>query len=189
VTGLGGVLALLTILAVPTASVVARNLHVHGGQQSQTFSSKFWQVHPDEAAAALWLAHHSRPKDIVAGNAYCRPAGLQVPGCDARGYIISGIAGRRTLIDGWAYTSQAMAKNGAGGLRYSRQPSPWPDRVAITEEALYAPNPAVLRRLRHQYGVRWLYADGRDGPVSPRLDRFASLRHRQNQVGIYELTQ
>jgi len=187
--GLGGVLVLLTILAVPTASVVARNLHLRGGHQAQTFTSKFWQVHPDEAAAAFWLAHHSRPKDIVAGNAYCRPAGSQAPGCDARGFIISGIAGRRTLIDGWAYTSEAMAKQGAGGLRYTKQPSPWPDRVAITEEALYSPNADVLRRHRHQYGVRWLYADGRDGPVSPRLDRFASLRHRQNQVRIYELTQ
>ncbi|QNE22832.1 hypothetical protein F1D05_08295 [Kribbella qitaiheensis] len=187
-TGLGGVLALLTILAVPTASVAAQNLHIHGGHQSKTFTSKFWEVHPDEAAAAIWLAHHSRPKDIVAGNAYCRPTGRQQPGCDARGYLISGIAGRRTLIDGWAYTSQAMAKQGAGGARYTKQPSPWPDRVAITEEALYAPNPAVLRQLRHQYGVRWLYADRRDGPVSPRLDRLASLRHRQDQVGIYELT-
>lgn len=188
-TGLGGVLALLTILAVPTASVVGQNLHLHGGHQSQTFTSPFWTVHPDEAAAALWLADHSQPKDIVAGNAYCRPAGRQQPGCDARGYIISGIAGRRTLIDGWAYTSQAMAKNGTGGVRYSKQPSPWPDRVAITEEALYSPNPEVLRRLRHQYGVRWLYADRRDGPISPRLDRLASLRHRQGQVGIYELTE
>ncbi|TDU91937.1 hypothetical protein EV138_5550 [Kribbella voronezhensis] len=187
--GLGGVLALLTILAVPTAFVVAQDLHLRGGTQSKEFTSRFWQVHPDEAAAAIWLAHNSRPKDVVAGNAYCRPAGLQQSGCDARGYIISGIAGRRTLIDGWAYTSQAMANQGAGGLRYTKQPSPWPDRVAITEEALYAPNPQVLYRLRHQYGVRWLYADRRDGPVSARLDHLASLRHREDQVGIYELKQ
>jgi hypothetical protein len=183
------VLALLTILAVPTVLVVAQDLHLRGGARSKVFTSTFWQVHPDEAAAAIWLAHNSRPKDVVAGNAYCRPAGSQQAGCDARGYIISGIAGRRTLIDGWAYTSQAMAKQGEGGVRYTKQPSPWPDRVAITEEALYAPNPQVLRRLRDQYGVRWLYADRRDGPVSPRLDQLASLRHRQDQVGIYELRQ
>jgi hypothetical protein len=187
--GLGGVLAVLTVLAVPSISLVANSLHRHGGHRSKTITSKFWRVHPDEASAALWLAHHSRPTDVVAGNAWCQPSGPPRPHCDARGFLISGIAGRRTLVDGWAYTSQAMVNQGVNGVRYTMQPSPWPDRVKITEEALYSPNVQVLRRLRHQYGVRWLYADSWDGPVSPRLDRLAALRHRQGRVGIYELTQ
>jgi hypothetical protein len=82
-----------------------------------------------------------------------------------------------------------MAHHGLNGLRYTQQPSPWPDRTTITEQALYSPNADVMRRLRHQYGVRWLYADRWDGPVSPRLNQFATLRHRQGKVGIYELTQ
>ena len=105
-------------------------------------------------------------------NTWCRPAGKQTPGCDARGYIVSGIAGRRTLIEGWAYTNQAMAAQGVGGRRYTEQPSPWPDRVALTNQALAAPTPALLNRLRDEYSVRWLYADARrNGPVSPALDR------------------
>jgi len=91
------------------------------------------------------------------------------------------------LIEGWAYTQQAMASQGVGGRRYSEQPSPWPDRVDLTNEAIAAPTPAVLRRLRTQYDVRWLYADLRDGPESPQLVRLAHLRHSEGRVRIYEL--
>ena len=185
--GLGGVLAVLTVVVVPVAGVVARNLYIGSHSRVDTFTSKLWQVYPDEAGAALWLADHSRSTDVVATNTWCRPAGPQRPGCDTRGYIVSGIAGRRTVIEGWAYTSQAMANHGVGGKRYTQQPSPWPDRVAITDQALYTPTPAVLQRLRREYAVRWLYADLRDGRVSPRLAQLAALRHSQGQIRIYEL--
>ncbi|TDO44872.1 hypothetical protein EV643_11417 [Kribbella sp. VKM Ac-2527] len=187
-SGLGGLVAVVTVLAVPTVSTFVLSLQVNGGKQAQTFSSPQWRVHPDEAAAALWLAKNSDPDDIVAANTYCRPAGPQRPGCDARGYIVSGIAGRRTLIEGWAYTQQAMARQGVGGKRYTQQPSPWPDRVAITNQALYEPTPLVLQRLRNQYGVRLLYGDLHDGPVSPELDRLAVRRHSVGMIRIYELT-
>jgi hypothetical protein len=185
--GFGGVLAVLTIVVVPVAGMVARDLYVGGGARAQIYSSKAWQVYPDEAGAALWLADHSRSTDVVATNTWCRPAGPPRPGCDARGYIVSGIAGRRTVIEGWAYTSEAMANQGKGGLRYTLQPSPWPDRVAITEQALYQPTPDVLQRLRREYAVRWLFADLRVGPASPRLAQLATLRHSQGQIRIYEL--
>lgn len=38
-----------------------------------------------------------------------------------------------------------------------------------------------------QYGVPWIFADQRDGPVSPRLDELAVLRHDESRVKIYEL--
>jgi hypothetical protein len=186
--GLGGVVALATILAVPAASTFALGIRASGSHQAKSFTSPHWRVHPDEAAAALWLARNARPDDVVASNTWCRPAGRQRPGCDARGYIVSGIAGRRTLIEGWAYTQQAMSRQGVNGKRYTNQPSPWPDRVALINQALGAPTPEVLRRLRDQYSVRWLYADLYDGPVSPELARLARLRHREQHVQIYELT-
>jgi hypothetical protein len=185
--GLGVVLTLVTILVVPCAMEVAQSLYLRGGSRSSTFSSKQWRIYPDEVAAALWLGANSRPTDVVASNTYCRPAGSQRPGCDARGYIVSGIAGRRTLIEGWAYTNQGMANQGVGGLRYTRQPSPWPERVALTNEVLTAPTRQLLQRLRHEYAVRWLYADQRDGPVSPILNTLATLRHTQGLIRIYSL--
>ncbi|MEV6281691.1 hypothetical protein [Kribbella sp. NPDC051770] len=185
--GLGGVVVLATILAIPAAGALAIGVRATASDQTKSFTSAQWRVHPDEARAALWLARNSRPDDVVATNTWCRPAGSQRPGCDARGYIVSGIAGRRTLIEGWAYAGQAMSRQGVGGKRYTNQPSPWPDRVQLTNQALDAPTPEVLRRLRDQYSVRWLYADLYDGPVSPRLAHLAHLRHREQHVQIYEL--
>jgi hypothetical protein len=101
---------------------------------------------------------------------------------------VSGIAGRRVLLEGWAYTQQGMANNGVNGIKYFFQPSPWPDRVELTNQALAAPTPQLLERLRSQYGVRWIYADLRDGPVSPALADLAVLRHQESRVRIFELT-
>ena len=90
-------------------------------------------------------------------------------------------------MEGWAYTNQAMAEQGVGGRKYTEQPSPWPGRVTLTTEALTKPTPDRLRRLRDEYDVRWLYADARDGTVSPELDRLATLRHSIGKVRIYDL--
>jgi hypothetical protein len=185
----GGLLVVLTVLAiVPVKSFVQNTVH-GDSERAQTFTAPRWWVYADEESAAQWLADNSAPTDVVAANTWCRPAGQQTPGCDARGYIVSGIAGRRTLIEGWAYTNQAMAEQGVGGRRYTEQPSPWPERVELTERALTAPTADLLRRLREEYGVRWLYADARDGTVSPALNRLAVLRHSVGEVRIYELAQ
>ena len=183
----GGLLVVLVLLATAPLSSFLQSA-VHGDtEKAPTYRAARWWVYPDEATAALWLGKNSAPTDVVAANTWCRPAGPQTPGCDARGYLVSGIAGRRTLIEGWAYTNQAMAAQGVGGRRYTEQPSPWPDRVALTNQALAAPTADVLRRLRDEYGVRWLYADARDGTVSPALDRLAVLRHSAGKVRIFDL--
>jgi hypothetical protein len=186
--GLGMAFAMLVVIGLPIGTVVTdawRIRHVHG---SGHFVAANWRVYPDELAAAQWLARNSAPDDVVLANTYCRPAGPQRRGCDARGFIVSGIAGRRVLLEGWAYTQQGMANNGVNGIKYFFQPSPWPDRVELTNQALAAPTPQLLERLRSQYGVRWIYADLRDGPVSPALADLAVLRHQESRVRIFELT-
>ena len=49
--------------------------------------------------------------------------------------------------------------------------------------ALYFAGCVVLPGL----GVRWIYADGRDGRVSPDLDRLAVLRYEVSRVRIYQI--
>ncbi|WP_405060925.1 hypothetical protein OG474_04600 [Kribbella sp. NBC_01505] len=145
-------------------------------------SAQQW-VYPDEQASAAWLAENSAPTDVVATNTWCRP--VDAPGCDARGYLVSGLAGRRTLIEGWAYTNESMAE--VTGRRYTEQPSPWPDRVALVTQTFANPTPALLNRLHDEYGVRWLYADARAGTVSPNLAALVPLRHSNGNVKIYDL--
>ncbi|MEU4198121.1 hypothetical protein AB0E69_39930 [Kribbella sp. NPDC026611] len=182
----GGLLVVLVLLATAPISSFIQSAVRGDTEKAPTYRAARWWVYPDEAEAALWLGQHSAPTDVVATNTWCRPAGQLGPGCDARGYLVSGIAGRRTLIEGWAYTNQAMAKQGAGGRRYTEQPSPWPDRVTLTNQALATPTPEALGQLRAR-GVRWLYADARNGTVSPELGRLAMLRHSIGKVRIYDL--
>lgn len=187
-TGLGMAFAVLVVIGLPIGQTVASSWAVRDSREVGPYSSRFWRVFPDEQATAGWLAKNSAPDDVVLSNAYCRPAVLLKAGCDARGYVVSGIAGRRTLLDGWAYTQQALATHGVNGTKYTNQPSPWPDRVDLTTQALTAPTPELLARLRSEYGVRWIYADSRLGPVSARLDELAVLRLQVSRVKVYELT-
>ncbi|MFI6833908.1 hypothetical protein ACIBG5_42815 [Kribbella sp. NPDC050241] len=183
----GGLLVVLMLLAISPISSFLQSAAHGDSEKSQTHRAPHWWVYRDEASAALWLEKNSAPTDVVATNTWCRPAGPQTPGCDARGYLVSGIAGRRTVMEGWAYTNQAMAEQGVGGRRYTEQLSPWPERVTLTTEALATPTPDRLRRLRDEYDVRWLYVDARDGTVSTELDRLATLRHSIGKVRIYDL--
>ncbi|TCM50316.1 hypothetical protein [Kribbella sp. VKM Ac-2568] len=187
-TGLGTAFAVLVVIGLPIGTTASDAWSALDDPGSGRYVSAFWRVYPDELAAARWLAKNSGPDDVVVSNTFCRPAGPQRPGCDARGYIVSGIAGRRTLLEGWAYTQQAMATHGVNGRKYTVQPSPWPDRLDLTNRVLTAPTSQLVDRLRSQYGVRWIYADLRDGPVSAKLNDFAVLRHQESRVRIYELT-
>lgn len=187
VRGLGVALAALAVVTIPTAMTVGRTVTQPDQRKPGVYGNAVWRYSADEVVAAGWLRANSRPADVVAGNTYCRRSRSRPADCDARGYLISGIAGRRTLIEGWAYTQQAMADHGVNGKRYSMQPSPWPDRVELTSQAIGAPTAEAMTRLRDQYGVRWIFADPTQGEVSPRLGEFATLRHATPTVRVYEL--
>ncbi|MFK4090886.1 hypothetical protein ACI2LF_42670 [Kribbella sp. NPDC020789] len=183
------VVVVLVLLFVSPVKSFVQNAIVGDTEAGPVFRSAPQWVYPDEQETAQWLAANSAPTDVVATNTWCRPIDAKAPGCDARGYLVSGLAGRRTVIEGWAYTNEAMAEQGVGGRRYTEQPSPWPDRVALVTQAFAAPTPALLKRLHDQYGVRWLYADARAGTVSPRLADLAPLRHSNGRITIYDLGQ
>jgi hypothetical protein len=189
IRGLGAGVAVLTLigLSVPSAWATLRYIGGYGWPAERVSTVAADQVHPDEQRAALWLKANSRPEDVVASNTACHPARRQPP-CDARGYIVSGIAGRQTVLEGWAYTQQALAKQGVDGKSYHYQPSPWPDRAGIIERLFTAPNREVIDTLRTTYGVRWIYADQLAGKVPVNtLGKLAVLRHEEPSVLIYEL--
>ena len=141
----------------------------------------------DEVVAALWLEKHAGPDDIVATNVHCLPLTWKT-GCDARAFWVAGFGGRRTLVESWAYTDQAVSKDGVNGKRYVMQPAPYPERFTLNQRAFAEGNPADLAELRQRYDVRWLYADERAiGGVSPRLAQSAQLRFTAGPVRVYYL--
>ncbi|HEY0620305.1 MAG TPA: hypothetical protein VGD15_22045 [Kribbella sp.] len=183
--GLGLTVPVLVVIALPLVAMT--KLSYDAFRTNGNFRDFNGVVRPDEQAAALWLGAHSGPADVVVTGSWCRSAGPRKPGCDARGYVVSGIAGRRTLMEGWAYTQQSLTTNGVGGKKYAVQNSPWPDRVQLTLQILTAPTSQLLEEVRRQYGVRWVYADRWNGPVSAKLDQLAALRYQEGEVKIYEL--
>ncbi len=118
------------------------------------------QTYPDEAAAALWLDRHSAPDDVVVTNTACVPH-YRTPGCDARGYVVSGIGGRRTVLEGWGYTQRSpaepagrvgagsgAARDPAGPVRSPlgvRRPPPRPGGTSHSRPARRAPLQRPLR--------------------------------------------
>ncbi|ADB29614.1 hypothetical protein Kfla_0492 [Kribbella flavida DSM 17836] len=185
--GTGTAFALLLVVGLPIGTTASEAWAARDKPGSGHYASKAWKIYPDEMAAVRWLAKNSGPDDVVLSNTFCRPPGARLRGCDARGFVISGVAGRRTFLDGWAYTQPGMAAHGVKGVKYFFQPSPWPDRLELTTRALTAPTPQLLDQLWTRYGVRWIYADPRNGPVSATLDDLAVVRFRQSQVKVYEL--
>ncbi|MEV2238352.1 hypothetical protein [Micromonospora sp. NPDC049891] len=139
-----------------------------------------------EMRAALWLDEHAGTEDVVATNVHCRPV-RSTPHCDARAFWVTGLGGRRALVESWGYTDAALAAHGRDGFRYPRQPAPDPALFALNERVFTAPDPDDLARLRGTYQVRWLLADTNAGPVSAELARFAPVRYTAGPVTIHEL--
>jgi hypothetical protein len=143
-------------------------------------------VSRDEMAAAQWLDRHAGADDVIATNVHCLPSSPKGE-CDARAFWVSALTGRRALVESWGYTDQALAADEVGGKKYYLQPAPYPSRFALNERVFALGDPADVATLRTQYHVRWLFADSRVGPISPRLARSATPRHVAGPVTVYQL--
>jgi len=141
---------------------------------------------PLEQEAAVWLHDNSAPQDVIATNSHCHPVRVSPP-CNAIGYWIGGISGRRVVLEGWSYTPETAAMHGVDGKPQSHQPPPWPDRYALSHAAIEDPTPEVLDDLRERFGTTWLVAVRRAGPVSDRLDEYAELTFENADVAIYRI--
>ena len=128
----------------------------------------------DETTAAVWIAHHVPQDAVLATNVHCLPT--PGPGCDSRQYWISGLAGRRVLIESWGYVP------GSGGVGYDDGAL-----LALNQSAFTAPTVAVLDRLRRR-GVTWLVGEQRASePVSERLDSLAERRYTRGTITVWQL--
>jgi hypothetical protein len=142
---------------------------------------------PDEARAAFWLNDHAGENDIVATNVHCSPLNWRAA-CDARAFWVAGLGGRRTVVESWGYTDQAVAQDGVNGKRYNLQPAPFPERFALNERVFAKGAATDVAQLKEQFGVRWLLADTRAASgVSPELAKVAQVRFQAGPVTVYEL--
>jgi hypothetical protein len=140
-----------------------------------------------EAAAALWLNDHAGKDNVVATNVHCNPLTWKAA-CDARAFWVAGLGGRRTLVESWGYTDEALAEDGVDGRRFNLQPAPYPERFTLNQRVFARGDAADVAELRTRYHVRWLFADARaTGGIAPELAKVAKVRYQDGPVTIYDL--
>jgi hypothetical protein len=134
-------------------------------------------IAPAAAAAMAWISLNTPNDAVVATNRHCA-SGPQRPRCQSLAFWVSGLGARRTVLEGWGYTSAAKSSNG---------PTPFPLRLAVNDAVFYHPSATTIDRLRADYGARWLVADKSAGPVSAEISQFAAPRFSSGPVTVYEL--
>jgi hypothetical protein len=137
-----------------------------------------------------WLRGQAGPDDVIAVNRYCvetRAWRIDRSRCDARDFSVSALSQRRSYVGGWAYADRTLAVAWSHPPPYRKIPFWDPARLAAQDQAFRQPTAAGLRVL-YEHGVRWLWADLRDGPVATgRLDRLAEQRYASAQLRIWQL--
>jgi hypothetical protein len=137
-----------------------------------------------------WLDLHAGPDDVVAVNRYCVQTRAWRVGrsrCDAREFSPSAFSQRRTYVGGWAYADRILAVAWSSPPPYRKIPFWEPPRLARQDAAFRRPTADLLAGL-YKDGVRWLWADLRDGPVATdRLDQLADLRYSGPNLHIWQL--
>jgi hypothetical protein len=137
-----------------------------------------------------WLDSHAGPDDVVAVNRYCVQTAAWRAGrsrCDAREFSPSAFSQRRSYVGGWAYADRNLAVAWSEPPPYRKIPFWDPDRLGRQDAAFQRPTADVLAEL-YRDGVRWLWADIRDGSVATdRLDRLADLRYSGPNLRIWEM--
>jgi len=136
-----------------------------------------FQLSPGAAAAMAWVDEHAPNDAVVATNRHC-VTGPTRPLCPSIAFWVSGLGGRRTVIEGWGYTSAA---------KWATAPSPFPERLAVNDAVFTNPSVDAIDKLRRGYGASWLVADTSAGPVSSELIRFAVPRFSSGEVTVYQL--
>jgi hypothetical protein len=140
-------------------------------------SPEGFKIGPGAAAAMAWIDQHAASTAVVATNRHC-VIGPERSECPAIAFWVSGLGGRRTVLEGWGYTSTA---------KWVGAPTPFPARLAVNDAVFTHPSLTTIQRLRQRYGVSWLVADKSAGPVSSQLARFAVARFSSGKVTVYEL--
>jgi hypothetical protein len=131
------------------------------------------------------LRQHAERGDVAVSNVFCMPAPYR-RGCPDDAFWISGLSGVQQYLGGWAY-APANLEATQNQFSFLTQPSPWPDRLQQSLDAVRRPNPRLFAMLKNDVGVDWVIADLRAGPVSPRLDQLLELAYSNSDIRIYRL--
>lgn len=122
--------------------------------------------------AAVYIADHSSPNEVVATNVHCaQPQGQR---CDNRNFWIAAYTERRIVVEGWGYTA-ATNDIGEPTSRNAYLPIPDPERLKINDAAFEEPSRGTVGRLVETYNVSWLFVAKKYPADIPGLRRVNGL--------------
>ena len=128
-----------------------------------------FRLSPAAGAAMAWVNQHTPNDAVIATNRHC-VEGPQRPQCLSMAFWVSGLGGRRTVLEGWGYTSAAKSERpGAvpGAPRCQRRRLHQPQRPG------HQPASAAIRR--ELAGCRHV---GRTGIPTARTVRHPEVHQR-----------
>ncbi|TDO45847.1 hypothetical protein EV643_112175 [Kribbella sp. VKM Ac-2527] len=181
------VIAVVIAAALPNQVVVfGRNLY-HAVTHQPVVADKNDRTYltAAEQEAMIWLRQNAQRGDVAVSNVFCMPAPYR-RGCPDDAFWVSGLSGVQQYLGGWAY-APANLEATQNQFSFLTQPSPWPDRLQQSLDAVRRPNPRLFAMLKNDAGVDWVIADLRAGPVSPRLDQLLELAYSNSDIRIYRL--
>jgi hypothetical protein len=187
VVNAAGLTALLALSAAPALNALSGIAGTSFTERPVIDESSAGFVTGPEQEAMRWLRDNTPDDAVVATNLHCRPPDSAAESCDARAFLVSGLGGRRVVLEGWAYTPEAQTQHGVDGRPFAVQPSPWPDRYEISLAAVESPTTSVLDRLADEYGAGWIVAFQRAGPVSSELGRLTETVYENDDVAVFRL--
>ncbi|HEU4810589.1 MAG TPA: hypothetical protein VFT00_00475 [Nocardioides sp.] len=136
-----------------------------------------------QVAGYRWLRDHSSPQDVVMTNAHCRIG--SGPTCDHRRFFLAAYSERQVLVEGWAYTREAMITAGTSELPYKRVPFHDPELLALNDGFITEPTRESAAEL-YRRGVRWVVVE-QFAPHASSLAPYAVRRLDTRPVDVYEL--
>lgn len=138
-------------------------------------------IGPRGVEAARWIRAHSRADDVVVVNAHCLLP-PERPRCDRRNAWVSAFTERQVLVESWAYSRRAKLESERTGVGRMTMDFWDPGLLSLNDRAFTSRDPALLRQLRDQHGVRWMFADRRF-PV--RIERLRKVAEERADFGRY----
>lgn len=161
-----GLLALATGLAASeTAAVPLQTSRAHAQRDGRL------QAYQN---AGLWIDGHTPENALLATNKHC--IGVEKTVCGSKEWWISGIGGRRVLVESWSYTPKSANQN------------PFFDvgLLARNQKAFTRADDDSLRYLRSR-GVSYLVAVKGATAIAPELSTKAQKVYGNSEVTIYRL--
>ncbi len=142
-------------------------------------------------AAARWLRDHSDPDTVVATNRHCLSGGV-FPGtgrenkCGVVSFWVSARTERRALVEGWGFSSRALAGQIENGRSYQSQPF-WDPALLEANDGFFESPTAQEAAILCEHGATYALLDRRYQPDLPSLEPVAELVFSNSDAEVYKL--